>query len=280
MTTAIIPFAFDDHLVRAVWRDGEPWFVGKDVCGCLDIVDVPQALSGLDEDERGGCTVPTPGGEQKMIIVSEPGAYRLMFRSRKPEAERFKRWLAHDVLPQIRKAGKFQSDHALVHGSASDDVAAESMVQRLSVIREARILFGPARARSLWRKLGLPDVPPPPNGPLDEARACLRHLLEASVHVGGPAVHDALALALDDDENARVALLSCGIKVFSDRDAFAVANAHPGLARIFADTAWDGPLGHVRVLRRLPGGVYAGKHRYGPLALNGTELPGALIDDV
>ena len=54
----------------------------------------------------------TLGGSQSVIVVSEPGVYRLVFRSRKPEAERFKRWLAHEVLPQIRKTGRFGSPDA------------------------------------------------------------------------------------------------------------------------------------------------------------------------
>ena len=75
----ITPFAFEDHLVRATTRDNEPWFVGKDVCEVLGISKHHQALDRLDDDERGTCSVGTPSGEQIMIVVSEPGVYRLDF---------------------------------------------------------------------------------------------------------------------------------------------------------------------------------------------------------
>jgi prophage antirepressor-like protein len=80
---AVVPFAFEDKLVRTVRIEDEPWFAGKDVCSVLDIRDHKQALGRLDEDERGGCSVPTPQGPQEMIVVSEAGVYRLIFTSRK-----------------------------------------------------------------------------------------------------------------------------------------------------------------------------------------------------
>jgi len=103
----IVPFVFKDSLVRAVEKDGELWFVGKDVCAVLEIKKHHQALDRLDPDERGTCTTGTPGGIQEMIVVSEPGVFRLIFRSRKPQAEEFMRWLAHEVLPALRKHGFF-----------------------------------------------------------------------------------------------------------------------------------------------------------------------------
>lgn len=95
----VIPFAFEDNLVRAVKRDEEPWFVGRDVCAVLDLQNVTRSLDRLDADEKGVHTVNTPGGPQEVVIISEPGVFRLVFTSRKAEAERFKRWLAHEVLP-------------------------------------------------------------------------------------------------------------------------------------------------------------------------------------
>ena len=107
---APVPFLFEgEHLVRIVYgADSEPWFVGIDVCHVLGISDHTQTLGRLNEDERGRDMIPTPGGDQRVIIVSEPGVYRLMFSSRKPEAERFKRWLAHDVLPSLRRTGRYE----------------------------------------------------------------------------------------------------------------------------------------------------------------------------
>ena len=61
----------------------------------------------LDEDEKGTYSIRTPGGPQEMSIISEPGLYSLVLRSRKPEAKRFKRWIVHEVIPSIRKTGGY-----------------------------------------------------------------------------------------------------------------------------------------------------------------------------
>lgn len=103
----LVKFEFRSHEVRTVIRDGEPWFVAKDVCDVLDIVDSAVALRGLDEDEKGKCIVPTLGGNQTMLTVNESGLYALIFKSRKPEAKAFRKWVTSEVLPSIRKTGKY-----------------------------------------------------------------------------------------------------------------------------------------------------------------------------
>lgn len=100
-------FDYQSSQVRVVMRDGEPWFVARDVCKVLEHSDVSMAVSRLDEDEKGTSIVCTPGGNQSMLCVSEPGLYGLIFTSRKPEAKAFKRWVKHDVLPAIRKTGSY-----------------------------------------------------------------------------------------------------------------------------------------------------------------------------
>ena len=82
--------------IRIVTKDGEPWFVAKDVCNILEIKNSRDTLNKcLDEDERGVDIIYTPGGNQEMTIVSEAGLYSLILRSRKPEAKAFKRWVTH-----------------------------------------------------------------------------------------------------------------------------------------------------------------------------------------
>lgn len=93
--------------VRVVERNGEPWFVAKDVCECLELTNTSQTLSYLDDDEKGIISNDTPGGKQEMLIISEPGLYSLILRSRKPEAKAFKRWIVHEVIPAIRKHGRY-----------------------------------------------------------------------------------------------------------------------------------------------------------------------------
>lgn len=100
-------FSFDTSKVRVVLIDDQPWWVHNDVCRCLDITDAPQAAGRLDDDEKGWVDLPTPGGTQRCRVVNEPGLYTLVLRSKTPEAKRFKRWITHEVIPSIRKTGRY-----------------------------------------------------------------------------------------------------------------------------------------------------------------------------
>ncbi len=91
--------------IRAIEKDGEPWFVAVDVCKALDI-DRTQTRR-LDDDEKGVYSTQTPGGDQDLTYVNEPGLYALVLGSRKPEAKAFKRWITHEVIPAIRKTGGY-----------------------------------------------------------------------------------------------------------------------------------------------------------------------------
>lgn len=91
--------------VRVVVKDGEPWFVAADVCRVLEHSNVSMALDRLDSDEKSKLNLGLPGGETN--VVNEPGLYVLTLGSRKPEAKPFKRWIAHDVIPSIRKHGMY-----------------------------------------------------------------------------------------------------------------------------------------------------------------------------
>ena len=92
---------------------GDPWFVARDVCDVLDIAKYRDALTRLEDDERGSALVDTPGGAQEMATINEAGLYSLIMRSRKPEARAFKRWVTHEVLPEIRRTGAYQARPAL-----------------------------------------------------------------------------------------------------------------------------------------------------------------------
>ena len=102
-------FQNTDWKVRVVMRDGDPWFVAKDVCDCLELGNVSQTCSRLDDDERGIILNDTPSGKQEMLVVSEPGLYSLIGSSKKQEAKAFKRWVNHEVLPSICKTGKYEA---------------------------------------------------------------------------------------------------------------------------------------------------------------------------
>ena len=94
--------------IRVLLQDGEPMFVAKDVCTILGLGRQQDSTRYLDEDEKGECLVDTPSGAQKMVCVTEPGFYKLVMRSRKPEAKAFQRWVTHEVLPELRKRGSYQ----------------------------------------------------------------------------------------------------------------------------------------------------------------------------
>ena len=103
----IIPFNYKSQQIRLIQDElGEPWWIAKDVCDILELTNVAMAVKGLDDDEKGVSKVYTPGGEQELLTVNEPGLYTLIIRSNKPDAKKFKRWITHEVLPSIRKTGK------------------------------------------------------------------------------------------------------------------------------------------------------------------------------
>ena len=77
--------------LRTIMIEGEPWFVANDVCTILDINRTQTRR--LDDDEKGVCSMHTPGGEQNVGIVNEYGLYNLILGSRKPEAKAFRRWI-------------------------------------------------------------------------------------------------------------------------------------------------------------------------------------------
>lgn len=86
-------------------ENGEPCFVTKDVLRILELDRT--ALRKLDDDEKGVDLIHTLGGNQEVSTVTEPGFYKLVMRSRKPEAKAFQRWVTHEVLPALRRDGGY-----------------------------------------------------------------------------------------------------------------------------------------------------------------------------
>lgn len=110
----LVPFAFEDNLVRSCLdENGEPWFVAKDVCRVLGIENNRDAISSLDEDEK--ITVANPDGNPRAgiphqyTLISESGLYALIFRSRKPQARAFSKWVRAEVLPALRTSGHYET---------------------------------------------------------------------------------------------------------------------------------------------------------------------------
>jgi len=101
-------FRFSSQAVRVIVRDDEPWFVANDVCAALGLDNSRMATDRLDDDEKGVTSIDTLGGAQAMTVISESGLYSLVLASRKPEAKPFKKWVTSEVLPAIRKSGRYE----------------------------------------------------------------------------------------------------------------------------------------------------------------------------
>ena len=94
--------------IRTVLKDGIVLFVAIDVCRALGLSNSRQSITRLDYDEKGVILSDTLGGQQKMTAINEFGLYNLVLTSRKPQAKAFKRWITHEVIPAIRKTGKYE----------------------------------------------------------------------------------------------------------------------------------------------------------------------------
>ena len=109
MTSEIQSYNFKGASLRTLTDEsGEPWFVAKDVCDILGLENSRKATADLDSDEKNTVTISDGiAGNPNKTIISEPGLYRLVMKSRKTEAKEFQRWVTHEVLPQIRKTGGY-----------------------------------------------------------------------------------------------------------------------------------------------------------------------------
>jgi len=108
----VTTFQYQSHEFRSILDGDNPLFIAKDVCTALDLENVEVACRKLPEDEKLIRKLYASGQSREMLCVTEPGLYRLIFRSNKPEAEKFRRWVFHEVLPAIRKTGSYSSSAA------------------------------------------------------------------------------------------------------------------------------------------------------------------------
>jgi prophage antirepressor-like protein len=150
INAGIVSLVFEHKPVRVVAQNDGPWFVAADVCRVLELDNVAMAIRILDPDEKGVNTVDTLGGPQQMSMVSEPGLYKLLGRSRKPEAKRFDRWVRHEVLPSIRKHGGYMV-------AAQNETPEELALRALTVLQatverqKAQIAIAQPKADALDR---------------------------------------------------------------------------------------------------------------------------------
>ena len=128
-------FIYTDKQIRTLLKDGEPWFVAKDICEILEISNANMAAARLDDDEVSQAEVTDSLGRlQKTNIINEMGLYNLILRSDKPEAKQFKRWITHEVIPSIRKYGAYVTPDTLEKMITSPEFG----IRLLTEIKEER----------------------------------------------------------------------------------------------------------------------------------------------
>ncbi|MGN1480733.1 BRO-N domain-containing protein [Porcipelethomonas sp.] len=104
----LIQLNYNGSEIRTIDDNGQIWWVLKDVCNVLGISHIKDTVKRLDEDEVGQTeVVDSLGRKQKSYVVNESGIYSVILRSDKPEAKPFRRWITHEVLPEIRRTGSY-----------------------------------------------------------------------------------------------------------------------------------------------------------------------------
>lgn len=143
---AIQVFNYKENDVRTVQRDGEPWFVLKDVCQVLGISDHKVTVRRLDQDEV--CQTPLTdkmGRMQETTIINESGLYTVILRSDKSEAKNFRKWVTSEVLPSIRKHGAYLTPETIEAAIVNPDI----MIQLCNTIKAERAQKEALQAQAL-----------------------------------------------------------------------------------------------------------------------------------
>ncbi len=106
---SIVQFSFGTEKVRTLGDALNPLFVASDISNILGYGSTKDATRILDDDEKTAVIVDTAGGKQTMTAVTESGLYAMVLKSRRPEAKRFRKWVTSEVLPAIRRTGKYET---------------------------------------------------------------------------------------------------------------------------------------------------------------------------
>lgn len=125
-------FNFENHEVRSLLINSEPWFVGKDVAEILSYSNTRKALTDhVDtEDKMDGVTIrDSIGRNQKPVLINESGLYSLVLSSKLPSAKKFKRWVTSEVLPALRKTGQYQ-----VKELSGQELMARALIEAQNVL--------------------------------------------------------------------------------------------------------------------------------------------------
>ncbi|MBA85227.1 MAG: hypothetical protein CML69_10880 [Rhodobacteraceae bacterium] len=256
MSAEIIPFDFEEQAVRVVMRDEEPWFVAADICRVLEIQNPTMAVKGLDEDEFTLSTI--EGSHRPTNLINESGLYALVLTSRKEAAKRFRKWITSEVLPAIRRTGRYEHP-GLPEAAPSGEIAGLPIREAelwLQMVREARLTRGARAAVSIWDRSPLPPLQPVAALPdPSEGRAALAH------------IRAALGAVLEQARAGSVDLTAQGLR--ARPDGLFVANFPLAL---FEGTRWEAGR-HRAALAGLPGAAPLPV----PLTLGGVVTRGQLL---
>ena len=240
----IIPFEYEGRPVRVVERDGEAWFVAADVCAVLGLEQVTRAIDSLDDDERALTEIKGADGRLRQTnLISEPGMWRLVMRSHKPQAKPFQRFVTHDVLPSIR-------DH---HDRQVRFDAVESLMARLSEQFED----------TLWAALQIPEFYDTKNC---QCSTDLKSFLDHKFVLYPNTEVSIRELLKNNDRESHQELFRRGIRVMDG--TLWIARKHETIDAIFNSYEWH------KSLLRIPGSKKSpGPMRFGAAIRRAVGIP-------
>jgi len=148
-------FNYNGNNVRTIIKDNKIWFCGKDIASILGYVIPSKAINthckGVSKME-----IPTNGGKQKMLFISEGDIYRLIINSQLPEAEKFEKWIFDEVIPSIRKHGMYATENTIENMIANPDFAIQ-LLQELKKEKEEKKLIEQQRDEAIRTKAMISD---------------------------------------------------------------------------------------------------------------------------
>ena len=139
MNSALQIFDYNNNQIRVIEQNGEIWFVGKDVAEILGYKNTKKALKDhVDIEDKRGVRIVTPSrGKQDVTGINEAGVYSLIFSSKLESAKKFKRWVTHEVLPDIRKHGMYMTDK--VQNMATDNPDAFEVLMQQYLLAKNKV---------------------------------------------------------------------------------------------------------------------------------------------
>lgn len=145
-------FLYENSPIRMIESNGETWWVLKDICKLLSIENHKNITKRLEEDEVGTFELPHPQSKEKkleMLCVNESGLYSVILRSDKPEAKAFRRWITHEILPEIHRTGGYNAISAEILEDSSLTAASKTIFMYLCRCAKGKSEFVISRSKVL-----------------------------------------------------------------------------------------------------------------------------------